>query len=421
MFYVSMGCRILRLDAIAFLWKKIGTSCLHLPETHEVVKLIRNLLEVVAPDVLILTETNVPHEENVSYFGKGNEAHAVYQFTLPPLLLHGLLSGTAEHLTSWAAQLSLPPKGCHFLNFTASHDGIGVRPLEGILPKDEILGMADQIRKKGGFVSMRKLEDGTEAPYELNCTYFSALSDQEDVALGETRFQCSQAVALAMRGIPAVYFHSLCGTSNFLEGVEQTGRSRTINRKKWDSSELNNLLQEKDGQSVRVFEWYTRVLRRRAACSAFHPEAAQVIKDFGSSVFALERISLDGNLTVLCLFNFSDKDTEVCDSKEMKSYFPALLFFLIGLLIGTSATIFGIFLGVIFSMYVENLRQFISTVFNLRLFPEEIYFLSTMPSEINIFSIFIISICSIFVTITVSIFPALKAAKLDPIKALKYE
>lgn len=322
MFYVSMGCRILRLDAIAFLWKKIGTSCLHLPETHEVVKLIRNLLEVVAPDVLILTETNVPHEENVSYFGKGNEAHAVYQFTLPPLLLHGLLSGTAEHLTSWAAQLSLPPKGCHFLNFTASHDGIGVRPLEGILPKDEILGMADQIRKKGGFVSMRKLEDGTEAPYELNCTYFSALSDQEDVALGETRFKCSQAVALAMRGIPAVYFHSLCGTSNFLEGVEQTGRSRTINRKKWDSSELNNLLQEKDGQSVRVFEWYTRVLRRRAACSAFHPEAAQVIKDFGSSVFALERISLDGNLTVLCLFNFSDKDTEVCDSKEMKSYFP---------------------------------------------------------------------------------------------------
>ena len=97
------------------------------------------------------------------------------------------------------------------------------------------------------------------------------------------------------------------------------------------------------------------------------------------------------------------------------------IFFLIGVIIGSSATLFGIFLGVTFSIYVENLRQYLSTIFNIRLFPEEIYFLSTMPSEINNFSIFIISLSSIFITIIVSIFPALKAAKLDPIKALKYE
>ncbi len=97
------------------------------------------------------------------------------------------------------------------------------------------------------------------------------------------------------------------------------------------------------------------------------------------------------------------------------------IFFLVGVIIGTSATIFGIFLGVTFSMYVENIRQFLSSVFNISLFPEEIYFLSTMPSEINPSSIFIISFCSIFITIIVSIFPALKAAKLDPIQALKYE
>ena len=134
--------------------------------------MIRNFLEIVAPEVLILTETNVPHEENVSYFGKGDEAHVVYQFSLPPLLLHGLLRGTSKHLTEWAGNLSAPPKGCHFLNFTASHDGIGVRPLEGILPHEEILSLAEEVRKKGGFVSMRKLEDGTESPYELNATYF---------------------------------------------------------------------------------------------------------------------------------------------------------------------------------------------------------------------------------------------------------
>ena len=322
MFYVSMGCRILRLDAVAFLWKKIGTSCLHLPETHEVVKLIRNLLEVVAPEVLILTETNVPHEENVSYFGKGDEAHAVYQFTLPPLLLHGLLRGTAKHLSSWASQLSSPPRGCHFLNFTASHDGIGVRPLEGILPKREILDLAEEVEKKGGFVSMRKLEDGSESPYELNSTYYSALSDPTDETLGEARFLCSQSVALAMRGIPAVYFHSICATSNDLKGVKETGRNRTINRKKWECAELEKLLEEKEGQALRVFEWYARILRRRAACPAFHPDAPQEILDFGPSIFALERASLDGIQVVLCLFNFQGKDTKVPDSERLRLLFP---------------------------------------------------------------------------------------------------
>jgi len=97
------------------------------------------------------------------------------------------------------------------------------------------------------------------------------------------------------------------------------------------------------------------------------------------------------------------------------------VFFLVGVIIGTSATFFGIFLGVIFSLYIENLREFLSDTFNISLFPEEIYFLSTMPSEINPTSIFIISLCSIFMTIIVSIFPAIKASKLDPVKGLKYE
>ena len=322
LYYISIGCRILRLDAVAFLWKKIGTNCLHLPETHQVIKLIRNFLEVVAPEVVILTETNVPHEENISYFGKGDQAHAVYQFSLPPLLLHGLLSGTASHLTDWAKNLAAPPKGCHFLNFTASHDGIGVRPLEGILPQTEMLSLAEQIRKKGGYVSMRKLEDGTESPYELNSTYLSALADPENVELGQARFLCSQAVALSMKGIPAVYFHSLCGTPNFLDGVKETGQNRTINRRKWKLAELENILSDETSSSGEIFAWYTRTLRSRSACPAFHPDAPQTVHELGSSFFALERQSIDQSLIVFCLFNFTAEVCSVSAMDLLKGIFP---------------------------------------------------------------------------------------------------
>jgi sucrose phosphorylase len=269
-----------------------------------------------------LTETNVPHEENISYFGKGDEAHAVYQFPLPPLLLHGLLRGTALHVTEWAKSLEPPPKGCHFLNFTASHDGIGVRPLEGILPTEEILALADEVKNNGGFVSMRKMEDGSEFPYELNATFYGALSDKQNEKLGDARFRCSQAIALAMKGIPAIYFHSLCGTQNFSEGVQETGHNRTINRRKWKKAELENLLSDETKNSGRIFEWYTRVLRRRTSCPAFHPDASQKVLDFNSEIFAFERKSTDASQTILCLFNFSSTEAEIIQSDILLSYFP---------------------------------------------------------------------------------------------------
>jgi len=323
LFYLSMGCRILRLDAVAFLWKKLGTNCLHLPETHEVIKLIRNFVEVVAPETILLTETNVPHEENVSYFGKGDEAHAVYQFSLPPLLLHGLLRGTSKHLRNWAANLAPPPKGCYFLNFTASHDGVGVRPLEGILPKEQVLSLAKEIEGKGGKVSMRSMPDGSESPYELNVTYYSALSDPDHPELGEARFLCSQALALSLQGIPAVYFHSLCATPNDQEGFGETGRARTLNRKKWQLSELESMLGKKNTTGSKVFDWYVTTLRKRGAAPAFHPDASQEIIDLGDSVFGLVRSSVDGNQSIVCLYNFLPKICPVKPMNILKKWFPS--------------------------------------------------------------------------------------------------
>ncbi len=312
--YVSKGMRIVRLDAVAFLWKTLGTSCIHLPETHEIVKLFRDVLEIVAPRTILLTETNVPHEENVSYFGDGDEAHMVYQFSLPPLLLHGLVTGTARHLTRWARELAPPPEGCTFFNFTASHDGVGLRPAEGLLPEAEIAALIRHVEGAGGRISRRAMPDGSERPYELNVTYYSALAAGLEPELGVRRFLCSQALMLSLRGVPGVYIHSLFATENDLEGVEATGIARRINRRKYPIDQLAAHL--KDGPAHAVFERYLKMLRRRASHPAFHPDAEQQVFDLDPELFVHSRISVQRDEVVFCIYNFSARDKTVTNPAD---------------------------------------------------------------------------------------------------------
>lgn len=303
--YLSYGVRILRLDAVAFLWKVIGTSCIHLPETHEIVKLFRDVLEIVAPDVILLTETNVPHAENISYFGEGDEAHMVYNFSLPPLVLHALLRNDGSHLTRWARSLPELGAGQAFLNFTASHDGIGVRPLQGILEEDELAWIVEQVEERGGRVSVKANSDGSTSPYELNITYVDALSDLQDDDRGIDRFLCSQAIALAFRGIPAIYFHSLVGTPNYQEGVEHTGQNRSINRRKWVIDELEALIDDPATRQGRIYGRYLQWLRRRLNHTAFHPDGAMEVLDLGPDLFAFVRTSPGGQEIIVCVFNLT--------------------------------------------------------------------------------------------------------------------
>ncbi len=303
--YIAHSAKLIRLDAVAFLWKTVGTNCIHLPETHEVVMLLRDLLDCVAPEVILLTETNVPHKENISYFGRGDEAHMVYQFSLPPLLLHGLLNGTAAHLTTWAASLGDLPKGCTYFNFTASHDGIGVRPLEGILDDAELSGLVQAVKDRGGRVSTRSQPDGSQKPYELNITYLDALSDLENPDVGPERFLCSQALMLAMKGIPGVYFHSLVGTRNDYGGVEATGQNRSINRRKWDLDDLKKEIDNTKSPHSKIFTRYVRMLRRRNSHPAFHPDGPQRVVELGPAVFGFIRLAPDGSERITCLFNFT--------------------------------------------------------------------------------------------------------------------
>lgn len=312
--YAQQGASVIRLDAIAYLWKTIGTSCIHLPQTHAVVKLMRDLVDDVAKGTVLLTETNVPHKENVSYFGQGDEAHAVYQFSLAPLLLDAYLTGDARDLMRWLSHLEQPDPGTTFLNFTASHDGIGVRPLEGLLPPERLDALVDAVRQRGGRVSMKRNPDGTDSPYELNISYVSALDSPTGLsAQAHTqRFLGSQAVMLALRGIPGIYFHSLVGTPNWDEGVHQTGHARSINRRKFQHDELRRILGDKNGRQRRIFDGYRKMLAVRAGQKAFHPDADQVTLDMGQpSVIALLRTSLARDQRVLVLANVSDRPVTV--------------------------------------------------------------------------------------------------------------
>lgn len=303
--YLQRGARMIRLDAVAYLWKQIGTTSIHLPQTHEVVKLLRVVVDAVSPGTILLTETNVPHDENIGYFGHGDEAHMVYQFSLAPLLLEALLTGDASVLVAWLKQLGSTPPGTTFFNFTASHDGIGVRPLEGILTVHRQQQLLETIQARGGLISTRRNRDGTISPYELNTTYFSALADPQasDPLPSMQPFLASQAIALSLRGIPGVYFHSLVATPNDPMGVERTGRARSIHRRKFELDEMQAILRV-PGAPQSVLVEYRRLLSVRSAQAAFHPEAPQEIVELAHpALVGFTRTSLDGRQCLLVLAN----------------------------------------------------------------------------------------------------------------------
>lgn len=308
-YYIEKGATLIRLDAIAFVWKEIGTECVHLEQTHELIQLIREVLHEVAPEVIIITETNVPHSENVSYFGSGDdEAQMVYNFALPPLLLHALLKENTKTLTQWAQTLTLPSKKVCFFNFTASHDGIGLRPIKEILSDEEVNELVETVREHGGLVSYRAEEDGSQTPYELNCSYIDALTNpNESDTVRIKRMLLSQASVLIMPGVPGIYFHSLVGSRNYHDGVKHTGINRSINREKFHADWLENELSTQGTLGKIVFDSYKRLISIRINEPAFNPFGDFRFLDLGEEVFAVDQFSLDHSERILAIHNFSSE------------------------------------------------------------------------------------------------------------------
>jgi sucrose phosphorylase len=299
--YARRGAAFIRLDAIGLLWKEVGTTCMHLPETHAVIQLWRACLDETYPDVLLLTETNVPHAENISYFGDGSvpEGQMVYQFPLAPLVLDAFRTGDATALTEWAASLELTVPGTTYFNFLASHDGVGVRPLEGIADPAAVDGLAALTVEAGGRVSYRTGPDGADIPYELNSTWFDLMAAGFDVDAAVQRHLGSHAIQLALRGIPGIYVHSLFGSPNDHALFAETGRARSLNRHKFtDPPDI----------SGRVFGGMRGMVERRGADPAFHPDSPQRILDLPPRLFGIERTSASGSARVIV--NLTDEPIE---------------------------------------------------------------------------------------------------------------
>jgi glycosidase len=307
LFYAAQGAEFIRLDAVAYLWKESGTSCLNLPQTHRLVQVLRTVIDEAAPGVKLVTETNVAHTENIRYLGDGtNEAHLVYNFALPPMILHTLRTGDHGRLTQWVNSLALPGRQSMLLNFLASHDGIGLGAVRDLLPETDIQELVRQTLDHGGRISFRRTETGRELPYELNINYFDALSDPQggeplEVQIG--RFLAAHAILLSLSGLPAVYFHSLIGSRGWNQGVEQTGRNRSINRQKFVRAVLENELSETAGLRSRVLEGLNRLIRARMSSPAFDPYGTQRSLHGAGGVFSLLRVAPQGGERVLCVQN----------------------------------------------------------------------------------------------------------------------
>jgi sucrose phosphorylase len=310
--YLDRGVRIFRLDAVAFLWKKSGTPCINLEETHEVIRLLRSLIEHSEPDAIIITETNIPNRENLAYFGNCNEAHCIYNFSLPPLLVNALVTGDCRYLKQWL--MSMPPaqNGTTYFNFIASHDGIGLRPAEGLLNDEELSTLIGTMESFGGRVSWRT-QGHQRKPYEINISLYDAMAgtpsgpDQWQQA----RFICAHAVMFALEGIPGLYIHSLLGTRNDLDGLKTTGENRSINRHRWDYTALETELAQQDNSHAAVFSRIKHLIKVRTQQSAFHPNATQFTLQLGSLVFGFWRQSLDRSQSIFCIFNISDRELEL--------------------------------------------------------------------------------------------------------------
>ncbi len=314
LFYVRKGADIIRLDAITFLWANPGTSCANLEQTHMIVKVFRDILNLVAPHVALISETNIPHSENILYFGNGDdEAHMVYNFALPPLVLHTFYTKDSTVLSDWASTQKPVSETTVFFNFLDSHDGIGLMAIKDILTHEETKFIIQRAKEHGGLISYKTDQDGNEAPYEINITWFSALNredDPGDIDYQVQKFIASRAIALVLQGVPGIYLHSFFGTKIDKDAACSSISKRDVNRAEIDYNTLIESLENPDTLTSKIIHKLNVIISIRTKQSAFHPNGAQVILKIQPEIFAVLRTSPDKDQHILALVNVTDEEVQ---------------------------------------------------------------------------------------------------------------
>ncbi len=315
---INNGVTIFRLDAIAYLWKESGSSCINLKQTHEIIKLLRIITNLINIKTIIITETNLPEKENLSYFGNNDEANWIYNFSLPPLLIHGFLFENSTYLNKWSKKLPTTKNGNSYLNFIASHDGIGIRPTEGIFNKKVLSKFIQRLKKNGSKFSFRKIQNKSKKIYEANITVINALKksdyDQKGVFFLE-RYISAHAIMMSFEGIPAIYFNSLFGTSNDETKFVITGNNRDVNRYKWNLDNISKKLMNKKSKQSIIFNKLINLFAIRRKQKAFHPNALRYNINLGSKIFAFKRVSIDKKQTIVCITNLSSTVQKIAFKK----------------------------------------------------------------------------------------------------------
>ncbi len=319
---INHGVTIFRLDAIAYLWKESGTKCINLNKTHEIIKLLRVISGLLNTQTLIVTETNLPEKENLSYFGKNDEANWIYNFSLPPLLIHAFLFENNSYLYNWSKKLPRSKKGNCYLNFIASHDGIGMRPTEGLLSSKALKDFLYRLKKNGSKFSYRKIQNKSKKIYEANITVFDALkkTNYDNGKFSFERYISAHSIMIAFEGVPAVYFNSIFGTSNDEAKFVITGNNRDVNRYKWNLKNISNKLNNKDSKEYYFYKKISNLLSIKKKQKAFHPNASRENINLGPKIFCFKRESINKKQTIICITNLSSKIQYLKLSKKFLKY-----------------------------------------------------------------------------------------------------
>ena len=314
LYYISQGVDVVRLDAVGYVWKEPHTSCVNLSKTHQIVRLLRAILEYAAPYALVVTEANFPYKDNVSYFGEGHESNMVYKFSLPPLVLDAF----ARKDTTYIRRIShRTRRDLLFFDFLASQDGIGLSSAREILGKKDFDNMLRLMESHGGLISYER-QDGRRSPYEINITYFDAINDPHwsPDPLAVKRFMASQAIMLALKGVPGIYIHSLLGSRNYYKGVKERGEKRQINREKLAEDAVREALSDSHTRRHRVLEEFLCLLNARRRMPAFDPYGGREVIASEKRLLVIRRRS--HTMTVLVVINVSD-DTVILPEYAGKS------------------------------------------------------------------------------------------------------